>query len=86
MFLLFILVTFKSIQKVPFPSVTVCAPNSFKWPALVEALNYYDRDGLIFQVFDNDIRDYKPAHPDGMPGPPTINNNRQIGISAKFLL
>ena len=48
-----ILVTFKSIQDVPFPSVTVCAPNSGKWQALVEALNHYDEDGLIFEVLQN---------------------------------
>ena len=55
-----ILVTFKSIQDVPFPSVTVCAPNSGKWQALVEALNHYDKDGLIFEVLKNtkSIRDY----------------------------
>ena len=55
-----ILVTFKSIQDVPFPSVTVCAPNSGKWQALVEALNHYDEDGLIFEVLKNtkSIREY----------------------------
>ena len=43
-------VSFKNIQSVPFPAVTVCAPNSGKWPALVEALNYFDKDGLIFET------------------------------------
>ena len=43
-------VSFKNIQSVPFPAVTVCAPNSGKWPALVEALNYFDKDGLIFEI------------------------------------
>ena len=28
----------------------MCAPNSGKWPALVEALNYFDKDGLIFET------------------------------------
>ena len=51
--LFLILVTFKSIQDVPFPSVTVCGPNSGKWQALVEALNHYDEDGLIFEVLKN---------------------------------
>ena len=55
-----ILVTFKSIQSVPFPSVTVCAPNSGKWQALVDALNHYDYDDLIFDVLKNTtgIREY----------------------------
>ena len=40
--------------------VTVCAPNSGKWQALVEALNHYDKDDLIFEVVKNtsDIRNY----------------------------
>ena len=51
--LFLILVTFKSIQSVPFPSVTVCASNSGKWQALVEALDHYDEYGLIFEVLKN---------------------------------
>ena len=34
----------------PFPAVTVCAANSKKWPAMVEALNYFDKEELIFDV------------------------------------
>ena len=29
--------------------MTVCAPNSAKWPAIVEALHHYDTDGQIFK-------------------------------------
>ena len=46
----FISVSFKNIKNVPFPAVTVCAPNSGKWPALVEALQHYDTDGQIFKT------------------------------------
>ena len=44
------ILTSSYIQSVPFPSVTVCAPNFGKWQALVEALNHYDKEGLIFEV------------------------------------
>ena len=30
--------------------MTVCAPNSGKWPAIVEALHHYDTDGQIFKA------------------------------------
>ena len=43
-------VSFKDIQNVAFPAVTVCAPNSGKWQALAEALNYFDQKGLIFDT------------------------------------
>ena len=43
-------VSFTDIASVPFPAVTVCAANSKKWPAMVEALNYFDKEELIFDV------------------------------------
>ena len=49
-YLYFILVSFKKIKNVPFPAVTVCAPNSGKWPAIIEALQHYDTDGQIFKA------------------------------------
>ena len=48
----YLTVSFKNIRTVPFPAVTVCAPNSGKWPAMVEALDYYDTDGQIFEAAD----------------------------------
>lgn len=42
-----ILVTFTKIESIPFPAVTVCAPNSRKWSALVEALDLYDKEKLF---------------------------------------
>ena len=30
--------------------MTVCAPNSEKWPALVEAIHYYDTNAEILQA------------------------------------
>lgn len=38
------------MQTVPFPAVTVCAPNSGKWQALNKALTHFDSDGDIFEV------------------------------------
>ena len=48
----YLTVSFKNIRTVPFPAVTVCAPNSGKWPAMVEALDHYDTDGQIFKAAD----------------------------------
>ena len=30
--------------------MTVCAPNSGKWPTIVEAMNYYDKGDSIFET------------------------------------
>ena len=43
-------VTFTDIAAIPFPAVTVCAAIPKKWPAMVEALNYFDKEELIFDV------------------------------------
>ena len=37
----------------PFPAVTVCAPNSRLWPTMVEALNHFDSHDLIFDLAKN---------------------------------
>ena len=54
-----IIVDFRNIQSVSFPAVTVCAPNSGKWQALVAALNHFDKDGLIFDI----IKEMNPHEP-----------------------
>ena len=33
--------------------MTICAPNSRKWPALIKALIHFDKDEMIFDVFKN---------------------------------
>ena len=33
--------------------MTVCAPNSRRWTSLGEALNQFDKDGLIYDVIRN---------------------------------
>ena len=50
----YILVTFKNVEDIPFPAITVCAPSSIKWTALIEALNLLD-DG---EHIKNLILDY----------------------------
>ena len=43
-------VSFRNIQSVPFPAVTVCPPGSGKWSAIVEALSQVDKDDSIFET------------------------------------
>ena len=43
----YILVTFKNVEDIPFPAITVCAPSSIKWTALIKALNLFDDGELI---------------------------------------
>ena len=45
-----IAVSFRNIQSVPFPAVTVCPPGSGKWSAIVEALSQVDKDDSIFET------------------------------------
>ena len=45
--------SFRNIESVPFPAVTVCAPNSGKWSAISEALHHFDKDEFIFEIFKN---------------------------------
>ena len=33
--------------------MTICAPNSRRWSSLAEALNQFDKDGLIYDVIRN---------------------------------
>ena len=48
-----LLVSFRNIETVPFPAMTICAPNSRRWSSLAEALNQFDKDGLIYDVIRN---------------------------------
>ena len=45
-------VSFRNIQSVPFPAVTVCKPGSGKWSAMVEALSQADKDDSIFETIE----------------------------------
>ena len=52
-------VSFRNIQSVPFPAVTVCQPGSGKWSAIVEALNQVDKDDSIFETIQKCEEDFK---------------------------
>ena len=52
-------VSFRNIQSVPFPAVTVCQPGSGKWSAIVEALNQVDKDDSIFETIQKFEEDFK---------------------------
>ena len=52
-------VGFKNIESVPFPAVTVCAPDSRKWTNLVKALVHFDKDGAIFDF----LKHQQPTSP-----------------------
>ena len=64
-------VSFRNIQSVPFPAVTVCPPGTGKWPAIVEALSQVDKDDTIvetiqlfeenFKFFSKQFNDYIKA-------------------------
>ncbi len=43
-------VRLESIQKIPFPAVTVCSPNRGKWQAIGSALKHLDNDGKVWNV------------------------------------
>ena len=45
-------VSFRNIETIPFPAVTVCSPNSRKWPAMIKALNYFDQNDMIFDAIN----------------------------------
>ena len=40
----------KSISKIKFPAVTVCAQDDGKWSALISALDHYDTEGQVFDL------------------------------------
>ena len=48
----------RPIYEITFPKVTVCPPNSGKWISLVEALNNFDKDCLIFDVMKQHNKDH----------------------------
>ena len=52
-------VSFRNIQSVPFPAVTVCQPGSGKWSAIVEALSQVDKDDSIFETIQKFEEDFK---------------------------
>ena len=44
------LVSFGDISEVPFPSISICHPKSWKWPGLVKAITHYDYLGDAFFI------------------------------------
>ena len=44
--------SFRNIETIPFPAVTVCSPNSKKWPAVLKALNHFDQHDMIFDAIN----------------------------------
>ena len=44
------LVSFGDISEVPFPSISICHPKSWKWPGLVKAITHYDYFGDSFFI------------------------------------
>lgn len=44
--------SFRNIETIPFPAVTVCSPNSKKWPAVLKALNHFDQHDRIFDAIN----------------------------------
>ena len=52
-------VSFRNIQSVPFPAVTVCSPGSGKWSSVVEALSQVDKDDSIFETIEKLEEDFQ---------------------------
>ena len=43
-------VSFGDISEIPFPAISICHPNNWKWPGLVKAMTYFDEYGDIFYI------------------------------------